>query len=64
MSDMTTQQNTADRSSNEDSTSVPTSAVSCALLSYWRRSLSFSSLKRILRLAEVESLFSYPLAAF
>lgn len=55
------QQNITDRSGNEDDTSVPTSTIEMRFFSYWRNSLSFSSLKKPLRLVEVEKIFSTPL---
>lgn len=61
MSTVMMQQNITDRSGNEDDTSVPTSTIDMPFFSYWRNSLSFSSLKKALRLLEVEKIFSTPL---
>lgn len=61
MGTVMTQQNITDRSGNEDDTSVPTSTIDMPLFSYWRNSLSFSTLKKALSLVEVEKIFSNPL---
>lgn len=61
MGTVMTQQNITDRSGNEDDTSVPTSTIDMPLFSYWRNSLSFSTLKKALSLVEVEKIFSSPL---
>lgn len=62
MAAVMTQQNITDRSGNEDDTSVPTSTIDMPFFfSYWRNNLSFSTLKKALRLVEVERIFSSPL---
>lgn len=61
MGDATTQQNTADRSGNEDSTSMPTSTAAVPFFLIGEAAF-LSPLFKTFRLVELEKIFSYLLA--